>query len=75
MLIGGVLAAPFGAILAKRVPARQLMAMVGTLLLITSVWAIWQAVRDVNSAIAGPHGLRATPRPTRVYGTSRPIRP
>ena len=43
LLVGGVLAAPFGAVLAKRVPARQLMAMVGTLLLLTSVWAIWQA--------------------------------
>jgi uncharacterized membrane protein YfcA len=42
LLIGGLLAAPFGAILAKRVPARQLMAMVGTLLLITSCYAIWQ---------------------------------
>lgn len=44
LLIGGLLAAPFGAILAKRVPARPLMAMVGTLLLLTSGWAIWQAV-------------------------------
>lgn len=43
LLIGGVMAAPFGAILAKRVPARPLMAMVGLLLLITSVWAVWQA--------------------------------
>jgi uncharacterized membrane protein YfcA len=43
LLIGGVLAAPFGALLAKRVPARQLMALVGALLLATSIWAIWQA--------------------------------
>lgn len=44
LLIGGVLAAPFGAVLAKRVPARQLMAMVGVLLLFTSIWSIWQAL-------------------------------
>lgn len=44
LLIGGVLAAPFGAMLAKRVPARPLMAMVGTLLLVTSGWAVWQAL-------------------------------
>ena len=43
LLIGGLLAAPFGAVLAKRVPARMLMAMVGTLLLLTSGWAVWQA--------------------------------
>lgn len=43
LLIGGILAAPFGAVLAKRVPARPLMALVGTLLLITSGWAIWQS--------------------------------
>lgn len=45
LLIGGLLAAPFGAVLAKRVPARPLMAMVGVLLLLTSSWAIWQAFR------------------------------
>lgn len=44
LLIGGLLAAPFGAILAKRVSARFLMAMVGTLLLVTSSWAIWQTI-------------------------------
>lgn len=44
LLIGGVLAAPFGAILAKRVPARQLMALVGSLLLVTSGWAIWSTL-------------------------------
>ncbi len=46
LLFGGLLAAPFGAILAKRVPARQLMAMVGVLLLITSIWSIWQALAN-----------------------------
>lgn len=44
LLIGGLLAAPFGAILAKRVPARALMALVGTLLLITSLYAVSQAL-------------------------------
>jgi uncharacterized protein len=44
ILIGGLLAAPFGAVLAKRVPARTLMALVGTLLTITSAYTIWQAL-------------------------------
>ena len=45
LLIGGLIAAPLGGILAKRVPARPLMAMVGTLLLLTSAFTIWQALR------------------------------
>ncbi|MES2755030.1 MAG: sulfite exporter TauE/SafE family protein [Pseudomonadota bacterium] len=44
LLIGGLLAAPFGAMIAKRVPARGLLALVGTLLTLTSVWSIWQAL-------------------------------
>lgn len=44
LLIGGLLAAPFGAILAKRVPARQLMAAVGTVLTVTSAWSIYAAL-------------------------------
>jgi len=44
LLIGGLLAAPLGGVLAKRVPARALMAMVGTLLTLTSIWSIYHAL-------------------------------
>ncbi|SFP48123.1 sulfite exporter TauE/SafE family protein [Sphingomonas rubra] len=44
LLIGGVLAAPFGAMLAKRVPARTLMILVGTILTITSLFGLWRAL-------------------------------
>ena len=44
LLIGGLLAAPFGAVIAKRVPARPLMALVGVLLTITSAYSIWAAL-------------------------------
>lgn len=45
LLAGGVLAAPFGAVLVKRMRARLLMAFVGMLLIITSAVAIWAALR------------------------------
>ncbi len=45
ILIGGLAAAPFGAILAKRVPARPLMAMIGLILSITSAYSVWTALR------------------------------
>jgi uncharacterized protein len=44
LLIGGVLAAPFGAILVKRVSARKLMAFVGALLVATSAASIYGAL-------------------------------
>lgn len=44
LLIGGLVAAPLGGVLAKRMPARPLMAMVGTLLTLTSIFSIWQAL-------------------------------
>ena len=44
LLIGGVVAAPFGAILAKNVRPRLLLFMVGTVLTITSVYSIWKAL-------------------------------
>ena len=44
ILIGGLLAAPFGAVIAKRIPARPLMALVGVLLTATSAWSIWSAL-------------------------------
>ncbi|THD35279.1 MAG: sulfite exporter TauE/SafE family protein [Sphingomonas sp.] len=46
VLIGGLLAAPLGGLLAKRMPARPLMTMVGGLLTITSAFSIWQALAD-----------------------------
>jgi len=44
LLIGGVVAAPFGALLAKRVPARTLMLMVGVVLTATSVYGLVRAL-------------------------------
>lgn len=43
LLIGGVLAAPLGAILAKRVPAKPLLIMVGFVLVLTSAYGIYRA--------------------------------
>lgn len=45
ILIGGLVAAPVGALLAKRVPTRPLMAMIGILLSITSAYSVWTALR------------------------------
>lgn len=44
ILIGGLIAAPLGALLAKRVPARPLMAMIGIILSITSAYSVWSAL-------------------------------
>ncbi len=44
LLIGGVVAAPFGAVLAKRVPSKALMLMVGIVLTATSVYGLWRAL-------------------------------
>lgn len=43
MLIGGVVAAPFGAIIAKRVPAKPLLLLVGAILTLTSGYGILKA--------------------------------
>jgi uncharacterized membrane protein YfcA len=45
VLIGGVAAAPLGAILVSRVRPRLLMGVVGVVLTLTSAWSIWLAVR------------------------------
>ncbi|MEN2787403.1 sulfite exporter TauE/SafE family protein [Sphingomonas qilianensis] len=45
LLIGGVIAAPFGALLAKRVPAQRLMFLVGVILTLTSAFNLYQAVK------------------------------
>lgn len=44
LLIGGVLAAPLGAMLAKRIPAKRLMIMVGVILTLTSLFGLWRAL-------------------------------
>ena len=44
LLIGGLIAAPFGGMIAKRIPARPLMALVGVLLTLTSAWSVYQAL-------------------------------
>ncbi|MDB5696679.1 MAG: sulfite exporter TauE/SafE family protein [Sphingomonas bacterium] len=45
VLIGGIAAAPLGAILVSRVRPRLLMGVVGVVLTLTSAWSIWLAVR------------------------------
>ena len=45
ILIGGLIAAPMGGWLAKHVPARPLMAMVGALLTVTSAYTIYMALK------------------------------
>jgi uncharacterized membrane protein YfcA len=44
ILIGGLAAAPFGAVLVKRLSARKLMGFVGALLVITCGFSIYQAL-------------------------------
>lgn len=44
LLIGGILAAPFGAVLAKRVPAKTLLLLVGVILVLTSLFNLWRAL-------------------------------
>ncbi|HTG37287.1 sulfite exporter TauE/SafE family protein [Sphingomonas sp.] len=42
LLVGGVIAAPFGALVAKRVPTKALLVMVGMVLSATSLFSIWR---------------------------------
>jgi uncharacterized protein len=44
LLMGGVAAAPFGAWLSKRIPAKVLLALVGAVLIATSAYGIWKAL-------------------------------
>ena len=44
LLIGGLIAAPFGAVLAKRVPARRLLLLVGLILTATSLFGLYRAL-------------------------------
>ncbi len=43
LIIGGVIAAPFGAYLASRVPAKPLMFAVATVLIVTSAYSVYRA--------------------------------
>lgn len=47
LLIGGVAAAPFGAIMAKRIPMRTMLILVGTVLTMTSVYSLLRALNVV----------------------------
>ncbi|USI74133.1 sulfite exporter TauE/SafE family protein [Sphingomonas morindae] len=44
LLVGGLLAAPLGALIAKRVPAQRLLLLVGMILALTSAWGIYTAL-------------------------------
>lgn len=44
LLIGGILAAPIGAIIAKRIPAKNLMLLVGVVLTATSLFSLYKAI-------------------------------
>lgn len=44
LLIGGLAAAPFGAYLAKRISAKNLLLLVGTVLTLTSLYNVYKAV-------------------------------
>jgi uncharacterized membrane protein YfcA len=44
LVIGGLLAAPLGARIAARVPPKQLLLLVGALLLATSLYSLWRAL-------------------------------
>lgn len=44
LLIGGLIAAPFGAVIARRVPARGLILMVGAVLTLTSLYGVYRAL-------------------------------
>ncbi|GIU66738.1 sulfite exporter TauE/SafE family protein [Candidatus Phycosocius spiralis] len=47
LIIGGLMAAPFGAVLAKRIPAKQLMFLVGVVLTLTSLYSLARALKLV----------------------------
>ena len=44
LLIGGLIAAPFGAMIAKRVQLKTLLLMVGTVLTATSLFSLYKAL-------------------------------
>ncbi len=44
LLIGGLLAAPFGAVMAKRIRPHRLLVLVGVVLTLTSAYGVWKAM-------------------------------
>ena len=44
LIIGGLLAAPLGALLVKRIAAKRLLTMVGCVLVATSLFTLWRAL-------------------------------
>ncbi|ATE64095.1 sulfite exporter TauE/SafE family protein [Rhizorhabdus dicambivorans] len=44
LIIGGLLAAPLGALLVRRIPAKRLLTMVGIVLVATSLFSLWKAL-------------------------------
>jgi len=44
LIIGGLLAAPLGAVLVRRIPAKRLLLMVGIVLVATSLFSLWKAL-------------------------------
>lgn len=44
LIIAGLLAAPLGAIIAKRIPAKRLLMLVGVLLTATSLFSLYKAL-------------------------------
>jgi uncharacterized protein len=44
LIIGGLLAAPLGAVLVKRIPANRLLMMVGVILTLTSTYSLFRAL-------------------------------
>lgn len=44
LLIGGLIAAPFGAIIAKRIPTKTLLTLVGIVLTATSLFSLYKAI-------------------------------
>lgn len=45
LLIGGIAAAPLGAVMAKRIPTRVMLVLVGVVLILTSSYGVWHALR------------------------------
>ncbi|GGN62097.1 UPF0721 transmembrane protein [Novosphingobium indicum] len=44
LIIGGLMAAPLGAVIAKRIPAKRLLMLVGSLLTVTSLFTLYKAL-------------------------------
>jgi uncharacterized membrane protein YfcA len=47
LIVGGIIAAPFGAIIAQKVKTKPLMILVGSLIIIVNLWNIYKAYKNV----------------------------